>query len=391
MSSTPLNCSEARSLAARSDLEGERFTLLQTHLATCASCHALLIAPREAALNATAESLLHVLNATIDLGFDSPEALEEALEDALADAQADAQEATSEASSAAPTLSTWGMGDDTRAWRMPSNVSESSSFPAVAGPQVVELEHSAYGLPENPLPELITGYELLLDAQGTLSGTLDAPVARIEVKQPDVKGKAALTFEALAPGVWVGEQALRVGERYALTDVCILGLPDALLTFEPVPAARSMGKGLAQGLLGLLHRSGARVRMHPGKSLLLGRDATCDLPLPNGDRVDNLHWKPELKGSTTVPYRGQRVERRAFTLDAYKIEARHATLTLGPEGVEVLALGKNALRIAPDLLEESAEAEAAVLRQGAGSVRLKQRAWLRIGHHFFQLHVRSEA
>lgn len=378
MSTLPLTCTAAQSEAHIDTLSPERLERLTAHVTTCKACYDLLIAPREAALNATADSLLRILNATIDLGFDSPEALEDAVEEAL-DAHA---ESSADASSA-----TWGMGNDTRAWKVPTKASDAAQPTGTSSRKVVELELGAYGLPENPLPELITGYDLFLDAKGNLSSTCDAPVARLEVQQPIVKGPASMRIEALASGVWLGEHPLPVGEPRTLTGLCHLGLPDALLTFEPVSPERSAGKGLSQGLLALLHRPSARARLSGEHPVVLGRKEGCVLRLPDGQRVDNLHWKPELKSASTVTYRGRSVDRRAFTLDAYKIEPQHATLSVQAEGVKAEALGQNALRMAPDLLEESDSIT--VLRKGDAPVLLQTRTWLRVGHHFFQLHVRA--
>jgi hypothetical protein len=203
-----------------------------------------------------------------------------------------------------------------------------SIIPEALPHRIHTLRQGAFLLQRLHFRNEMRGYHVELDRSGDVAPSVPEPVARFEV----VDDRISLC--GVARDLAVDGAPLPPGERIALRGASHrIGWRGGELEFRPLrrPADPKWP------YLARLDAPNRNTPLPDGEAWTIGRDAGCDVPLPDRDVRSNIRWRDGREDGPVV-VQGGAVDRARFRTDAICVATKAARIDLsGPPTVENLS------------------------------------------------------
>jgi hypothetical protein len=216
-----------------------------------------------------------------------------------------------------------------RARFVPAGAPELTAPAATAAPMpgpavALRLREVGVLLQRVHFPDVMSGYELYLDAEGQLGTAVERAVATLRV----VGQRVAVSADA--PKIWLDQRQLSLGEGVELSGDHVLALPGCAVALRDLRGQNTAG----WPYLYELRREGPTLPLVAGGRALVGRQVGCRVQLPDDPHNDNILWRSDAEDGASVRTRGGLVPKARFATDSIMVAQRHVEIDVG-EGIVI--------------------------------------------------------
>ena len=183
--------------------------------------------------------------------------------------------------------------------------------------QFLTLRETGVLLQKIHFARFMTGYNVYLRRDGTVSTYADDPLLTIEVRRRSIQ------IVPHEEGASLGAIQLDVDQPYAMSGDGVVRIADQLLNLADLQHYRG---NTGWPYLAEVHQAPSSFYLDWGATHCIGRTPGSRITLPDQADNDNIVWKPEVGDGATILMRTGDVPKSRFYTDSIMVASEHAVI-----------------------------------------------------------------